>query len=87
MAEIHDVEKVVSVAHLERTVSDESVASSTDATLETFSAEETKKLMWRIDTRLVLTLGFMYMVSLMDRLVSSTCIQEIFKLISRSEPT
>lgn len=68
MAEVHDVEKTVTVAHhLERTESDDSVVSSTDARLESFSEEEAKKLIWRIDVRLVLTLGFMYCVSLMDR--------------------
>ncbi|KAF2173260.1 hypothetical protein M409DRAFT_17203 [Zasmidium cellare ATCC 36951] len=61
-----DIEKVA-VAHLERTESDDSVVSTTDARLNDFSPEEAKKLIWRIDVRLVLTLGFMYCVSLMDR--------------------
>lgn len=62
-----DIEKVGTIAHLERTESDDSVVSETDARLNSFSAEEAKKLIWRIDVRLVLTLGFMYCVSLMDR--------------------
>lgn len=64
-----DIEKIGAVTHLERTVSDESVTSSieNDARIDALSPEEQKKLIWRIDKRLVLTLGFMYCVSLMDR--------------------
>lgn len=62
-----DVEKVGDVSHLERKISDESVESTNDARLNAFTPEEQKKLIWRIDVRLVLTLGFMYCVSLMDR--------------------
>jgi sugar phosphate permease len=40
---------------------------ATDARLRLFSEEEQKRLFRRIDRRLVLTLGFMYCVSLMDR--------------------
>jgi hypothetical protein len=39
----------------------------TDPRITTFSVEEQKKIVWRIDVRLVLTLGFLYMISLMDR--------------------
>ena len=38
-----------------------------NAAINAFTPEEQKKIMWRIDVRLVLTLGFMYCVSLMDR--------------------
>jgi len=39
----------------------------TDPRITTFTVEEQKKIVWRIDVRLVLTLGFLYMISLMDR--------------------
>lgn len=39
----------------------------TDPRITTFSVAEQKKIVWRIDMRLVLTLGFLYMISLMDR--------------------
>ncbi|KAI5369235.1 putative major facilitator superfamily, MFS transporter superfamily [Septoria linicola] len=58
-----DLEKS-GVTTLERTISDE---STTDERLNSFTEAEKKKLIWRIDVRLVLTLGFMYCVSLMDR--------------------
>lgn len=60
-----DLEKS-GVITLERTPSDESF-TSTDARINAFTPEEQKKLIWKIDVRLVLTLGFMYCVSLMDR--------------------
>ncbi|EGP91581.1 unnamed protein product [Zymoseptoria tritici ST99CH_3D7] len=63
----HDLEKTVEVGYLERTVSDESVVSQNEAAINAFTPEEQKKLIWKIDRRLVLTLGFMYCVSLMDR--------------------
>ena len=44
------------VVYLERTTSDD---STVDDRLNSLTAEEQKKLIWRIDTRLVLTLGFM----------------------------
>ncbi|EME48560.1 hypothetical protein DOTSEDRAFT_19083 [Dothistroma septosporum NZE10] len=53
-----DMEKSVNVHHLERTESDESVESINDARINALTPEEQKKLQWRIDTRLVLTLGF-----------------------------
>jgi len=64
-----DLEKVndAGVAHLERTESDDSVVSANQAAIDALTPEEQKKLIWRIDVRLVLTLGFMYCVSLMDR--------------------
>ncbi|KAK5116386.1 hypothetical protein LTR62_007933 [Meristemomyces frigidus] len=57
------------VAYLERTVSEESTASAVenDARINALTPEEQKKVIRRIDIRLVLTLGFMYCVSLMDR--------------------
>jgi hypothetical protein len=38
-----------------------------DARIQAFSEKEQKKIIRRIDRRLVLTLAFMYCVSLMDR--------------------
>lgn len=38
-----------------------------DARIDAFTAKEQKKIIRRIDRRLVLTLAFMYCVSLMDR--------------------
>jgi len=57
------------VEALERVVSADSVASSevNDARIEAFTPEERRKIIRRIDVRLVLTLGFLYCVSLMDR--------------------
>lgn len=55
-----DAEKVVSVAHLERLESDDSIESTYESRINAFTPEEKKKLMWKIDRRLVLTLGFMY---------------------------
>ena len=61
-----DLEKVNDVHQIERTISQESHLSDV-AHIEAFTPEEQKKIIWRIDCRLVLTLGFMYCVSLMDR--------------------
>ena len=62
----HDMEKIeVLEASLERTVSEESIVN--DARIDYFTPEQQKKIIWRIDCRLVLTCGFMYCVSLMDR--------------------
>jgi len=41
--------------------------ASDDAILSEFTAEEERRIMRRIDVRLVLTVGFMYCISLMDR--------------------
>lgn len=38
-----------------------------DARINALTPEEQKKIIWRIDVRLILTLGFMYCASLMDR--------------------
>lgn len=42
-------------------------AASDEAIISQFSAEEERRILRRIDTRLVLTVGFMYCISLMDR--------------------
>jgi hypothetical protein len=42
-------------------------SDSIDARINALSPEEQKRVIRRIDIRLVLTLGFMYCVSLMDR--------------------
>lgn len=46
---------------------DSDISVDYDAIINSFTPEEQRKIMWRIDVRLVLTLGFMYCVSLMDR--------------------
>ena len=61
-----DPEKNEVVHQLERRVSQESNLSD-QAHIDAFTPEEQKKIIWRIDCRLVLTCGFMYCVSLMDR--------------------
>ncbi|KAF8854313.1 phthalate transporter [Acephala macrosclerotiorum] len=38
-----------------------------DSRITAFTVDEQKKIVWRVDKRLVLTLGFLYMISLMDR--------------------
>jgi MFS family permease len=65
--EVHaDVEKI-GATYLERIISDDSVNSEVlnDARIDALTPEEQKKVIRRIDIRLVLTLGFMYCVSLM----------------------
>lgn len=52
--------------HLEKSISQESHLSD-QAHIDVFTPEEQKKIIRRIDYRLVPTLGFMYAVSLMDR--------------------
>ncbi|KAF4548224.1 High-affinity nicotinic acid transporter-like protein 2 [Elsinoe fawcettii] len=56
----------ISLEHVESTGSANSDKIN-DARIAAFSPEEQKRIIRRIDTRLVLTLGFMYCVSLMDR--------------------
>ena len=51
---------------LERTISEKSGLSDQEH-IDVFTPEEQKKIIRRIDRRLVLTLGFLYCVSLMDR--------------------
>jgi hypothetical protein len=48
---------------LERSISDE----ANDARISRFTPAEQRKIIRRVDRRLVLTLGFLYCVSLMDR--------------------
>lgn len=64
-----DIEKTVAVGHLERHESDDSIESTYDSRINEFSPEEKKKLMWKIDRRLVLTLGFMYALMLIHLVV------------------
>ena len=56
-------------AHIERTLSEKTRDSdaANDARIDALTPEQQKKIIRRIDTRLVLTCGFMYCVSLMDR--------------------
>jgi hypothetical protein len=66
MPEHSDPEKAglgASIDHVERTPSE----TSNDAIIAEFSPEEQKNILWRIDIRLVTTLGLMYCASLMDR--------------------
>lgn len=39
----------------------------TDPRITAFTPKEQRSIIWRVDRRLVLTLGFLYMISLMDR--------------------
>ncbi len=57
-----DPEKV-SLDHVERTVSED----SNDARIARFTPEEQRKIVHRVDRRLVTTLGALYACSLMDR--------------------
>lgn len=65
MAAIQDG-KSEEMGHLEKTISQESHLSD-QAHIDAFTPEQQKKIIRRIDFRLVPTLGFMYAVSLMDR--------------------
>lgn len=58
--------KVIEPSELER-VSTEDSDVVNEARIAAFTPEEQKKIMRKIDYRLVPTLGFMYCVSLMDR--------------------
>lgn len=49
--------------HIERS----DLELSTDSRITAFTLEEQRAIIWRVDRRLVLTLGFLYMISLMDR--------------------
>jgi MFS family permease len=59
-------EKVDPPQEVETAHSDDSHLSDQEH-IDQFTPEEQKKIIWRIDVRLVLTCGFMYCVSLMDR--------------------
>ena len=51
---------------LHKAISHESHLSDQER-IDVFTPAEQRKIIWRIDIRLVTTLGFMYCVSLMDR--------------------
>jgi hypothetical protein len=51
----------------ETQVEDAVIALANDDRVNSFTPEEQRSIIWRIDRRLVLTLGFLYMISLMDR--------------------
>ncbi len=61
-----DYNEKVEPHQIERTISEDSHLSDQHH-IDQFTPEEQKKIIRRIDIRLVLTLGFMYCVSLMDR--------------------
>lgn len=72
MAEIekhHDDLEKPSLDHeyIETTESPNTNGLWTDPRITAFTVAEQKKIVWRVDVRLVLTLGFLYMISLMDR--------------------
>ena len=66
MADVHNEKIAGEMGHLEKTISQESHLSD-QAHIDAFTPEQQKKIIRRIDWRLVPTLGFMYAVSLMDR--------------------
>ncbi|OSS53609.1 hypothetical protein B5807_01587 [Epicoccum nigrum] len=55
-AGVHEIERV-----------DSSESKLNNARIDTFTPEEQKKIIRKVDLRLIPTLGFMYCVSLMDR--------------------
>lgn len=72
MATHQPIEKDLDIDELERADTKVSIANDSndkinDARIAAFTPEEQKKIIRRIDKRLVLTLGFLYCVSLMDR--------------------
>ena len=69
MADHNTIEKSADINELERADTTGTSASdkANNAAIDAFTPEEQRKIMWRIDRRLVLTLGFLYCVSLMDR--------------------
>jgi hypothetical protein len=60
-----DVEKVG--LEDDHQVEDAILALANDERVNSFTPQEQRSIIWRIDRRLVLTLGFLYMISLMDR--------------------
>lgn len=58
-----DLEKPGALDHVERTTTED----SNDARIHEFSEAEQKRIVRRIDRRLVTTLGLLYCASLMDR--------------------
>jgi hypothetical protein len=63
----HDQEKAHAMGVEGVDESDTSSQNNYDARINAFTPQEQRKIMRRIDRRLVLTLAFMYCVSLMDR--------------------
>lgn len=61
----HDVEKPP--ADLEQEEFKKEFTYDTDPRINAFTIQEQKKIYRRIDLRLVVTLGCMYMISLLDR--------------------
>lgn len=49
--------------HVERSITED----SNDAHMNQFTPEQQRNIIWRIDVRLVVTLGILYCTSLMDR--------------------
>lgn len=62
--EVSPIDQIEDKAHSATTYPIDATASESDHGV---SPEEEKRIMWRIDRRLVTVLGFMYCVSLMDR--------------------
>lgn len=58
-----DAEKGVDSAHIEKSLTE----NSNERHITEFTPQQQKKIIHRIDRRLVLTLGAMYCISLMDR--------------------
>jgi hypothetical protein len=48
-------------------VEDAVLALASDERVNAFTLEEQRSIIWKIDCRLVLTLGFLYKISLVDR--------------------
>lgn len=61
-----DVEKVGFEDHNDQ-VEDAVLALATDDRVNAFTEKEQRRIIWRIDRRLVVTLGCLYMISLLDR--------------------
>ena len=63
-AEMYDVHHDIEQTHTNTTANSDKL---NDRRIDAFTPEEQTKIIRRIDRRLVLTLGFLYCVSLMDR--------------------
>ena len=66
-SELDPVQKDAYYHDAEKKVGPLSDAASDDAIVAQFSPEEESRILRKIDVRLVLTVGFMYCISLMDR--------------------
>lgn len=68
-----DEEKQIREEHIsdiernENSLDKNNTADSNDARISCYTPEEQKKIIHRVDRRLVSVLGFLYMASLMDR--------------------